>query len=75
MKSVRRSLICFIGVVIASIIVKAYARRRHEGSRDKNKSEDVESVGFLMDVINFLWKKGRLGYKHVWPVSKMIFFP
>ena len=75
LKSVRRSLICFIGVVVASMIVIADARQRQEGSRDKNESEDVESAGFLMDVVNFLWQKGRLGYTHVWPVSMILFSP
>ncbi|GAV64471.1 TauE domain-containing protein [Cephalotus follicularis] len=55
-------------VIVASLFVPAELRLKQEGKSNK-ESEEVES-GFLVNVLNFLWKNARLGYEHVWPDMK-----
>lgn len=60
-------------LVVASICVLAEPRSKQKGS--SYKTEEVESRP-VMRALNFFYQKGRVGYKHVWPVkSSFSYFP
>lgn len=58
-------------LVLGSSLCVSAARisKEQEASRYVNGTEELVEPNFVSRASGFFWQPGRVGYKHVWPVS------
>lgn len=66
---------CFTAIVVGFLVTAALFVSAEDGAdTDAQRTETDDLPSILSSIRNFSWRKGRLGYTHVWPV-KTLFSP